>query len=299
MKHVVSVSLGSRTRDKTVEIELGGQRMMLERRGTDGDEKVARALFRDLDGTVDVLGVGGVELYLRVAGREHPLRSGIKMVADVKTTPVVDGRGLKHTLERRVFELAGRQMGGVPRYSRAFMNTGCDRYGMAEALTEVCDEVVFGDLMFALSLPMPIRSLRTLRRTARLTLPVVGRFPISMLYPTGHEQVTIEPKFSKQFGAADIIAGDFLYIRKHAPLDLAGKDVLTNTTTQADVDLLRSRGVRWLITTTPRFDGRSFGTNLTEAALTAHAGAKVPLDTEALNALIDELGIAPSVERLN
>jgi hypothetical protein len=179
------------------------------------------------------------------------------------------------------------------------MNTGCDRYGMAEALTEVCDEVVFGDLMFALSLPIPIRSLRTLRRTARVTLPVVGRFPISMLYPTGDEQLTIKPKFTKQFAAADIIAGDFLYIRKHAPDDLVGKDVLTNTTTQADVDLLRSRGVRWLITTTPRFDGRSFGTNLTEAALTAYAGATEPLGVDALNALIDELGIAPSVERLN
>ncbi|NOX61676.1 MAG: quinate 5-dehydrogenase [Chloroflexi bacterium] len=300
MKRAVSVSLGSKTRDKQVVIQLGDQTIQAERMGVDGDEQRARELFAELDGLVDALGVGGVELYLRVGEREYPLRAGLNLVRDVKMTPVVDGRGLKHTLERRVFELAAAELGGIPHFRRAFMTLGVDRYGMALAVDEVSDEVVFGDLMFALGLPIPITSLKQLGWLARLIVPVVARtFPISWLYPTGEQQETIEPKYEKYWNQADLIAGDFLYIRKHMPDDLSGKTIVTNTTTERDVELLRERGLRWLITTTPRYEGRSFGTNLMEAALTAYAGKNRPLTDDELNALINELGLKPNVQYLN
>jgi hypothetical protein len=54
-----------------------------------------------------------------------------------------------------------------------------------------------------------------------------------------------------------------------------------------------------VITTTPRYDGRSFGTNMMEAALTAYAGAGRVLTDAELNDLIDELDLRPSVARLN
>ena len=47
---------------------------------------------------------------------------------------------------------------------------------------------------------------------------------------------------------------------------------LTNTTTADNVDLLRKRGASKLITTTPRFEGRSVATNVLEAALVALSG---------------------------
>jgi hypothetical protein len=299
MKHVVSISLGSSTRNKSVVITLDGEPIRIERIGTDGDEAKARRLFAELDGKVDALGVGGVELYLRLEGREYPLRSGLSLVKDVRQTPCVDGRGLKHTLERRVFELAEPALGFRPHYRQAFMTLGVDRFGMAQAVAEVSDRVVYGDLMFALGLPIPITSLHQLRVLARLLLPVIGLLPVSMLYPTGAQQEKIEPKYPRYWAAAELIAGDFLYIRKHLPADLQGKTILTNTTTEQDVDLLRQRGLRWLITTTPRYEGRSFGTNMMEAALTAYAGKGRVLSEAELNELIDRLQLRPSVQRLN
>jgi len=299
MKHVVSISLGSSTRNKSVVITLDGEPIRIERIGTDGDEAKARRLFAELDGKVDALGVGGVELYLRLEGREYPLRSGLSLVKDVRQTPCVDGRGLKHTLERRVFELAEPALGFRPHYRQAFMTLGVDRFGMAQAVAEVSDRVVYGDLMFALGLPIPITSLRQLRVLARLLLPVIGLLPVSMLYPTGAQQEQIRPKYPRYWAAAELIAGDFLYIRKHLPADLQGKTILTNTTTEQDVELLRQRGLRWLITTTPRYEGRSFGTNMMEAALTAYAGKGRVLSEAELNELIDRLQLRPSVQRLN
>ncbi len=299
MKRAISISLGSSKRNKKVVLTFKGEPVSVERIGTDGDPDKARKLFAELDGQVDAFGVGGVELYLRIDDKEYPLRSGLGLIKDVHKTPAVDGRGLKHTLERRVFELAAPVLGGAPHYHRAFFTLAVDRYGMALAVDEVADEVIFGDLMFALGLPIPVKGINNLRRLGKALLPIMGQLPISMVYPTGEKQETIEPKFEKYWRQADIIAGDFLYIRKHMPADLSGKDLLTNTTTAADVELLKARGVRWLITTTPRYDGRSFGTNMMEAALTAYAGKGRPLTDDELNQLIDELGVKPNVERLN
>jgi hypothetical protein len=83
------------------------------------------------------------------------------------------------------------------------------------------------------------------------------------------------------------------------PRDMRGRTVITNTTTDENIALLRERGVRTVITTTPRYEGRSFGTNALEAALTAYAGKGRPLSDDELNALIDDLDLRPNVQHLN
>ena len=113
MKRAVSISLGSSKRDKSITINLGGQEILVERIGTDGDVAKARQMYLDLDGKIDAFGVGGVDLYLRLDKREYPLHAALKLVKGVTQTPLCDGRGLKHTLERRVFELAKPQLGNV------------------------------------------------------------------------------------------------------------------------------------------------------------------------------------------
>jgi hypothetical protein len=298
MKRAVSVSLGSSARDKRVEVDFAGTPVCVERIGTDGDVQAARRLFATLDGQVDALGVGGTDLYLRLGQREYPLHAALKLVQEVHCTPVVDGRGLKHTLERRVFELAESKLGGRPRFHSAFIPMAIDRLGLAEAVTEAADTVVFGDLMVGLGLPVPVRGIESYRRLARLLLPIVSHFPMSMIFygSSGAEQ---EPKYTRWFEEAELLAGDFLFMRKYMPRDLSGKVVVTNTTTQENVELLGSRGVREVITTTPRYEGRSFGTNALEAALTAYAGRGRRLSDEELNELIDELRLRPTVEALN
>ena len=299
MKHAVSISLGSSARNKKVEITLGGEKIVIERIGTDGDEKAARRLFAEMDGKVDAFGVGGVELYIRLGEKEYPLRSGINLIKDVRQTPAVDGRGLKHTLESRVMQIIEPQLDEPLSPRRAMMTLGVDRFGMAQSLVTAGFDTVFCDIMFGLGLPIPLHSLKSLRVLGGILLPVVGLAPISMIYPTGDDQNEIVPKYEKWFKYGSVIAGDFLYIRKHLPDDLSGQSIVTNTTTAADVELLRERGLKYLITTTPVFDGRSFGTNMLEAALTAYAGKGRPLTDAELVSLLDELGIGPTFQKLN
>ena len=95
-----------------------------------------------------------------------------------------------------------------------------------------------------------------------------------------------------------MIASDFLYVKRHMPLTMKGKVVVTNTTTAADVQFLRERGVAYLVTITPRLEGRSFGTNAMEAALVAAAGRGRLLTREEIREMLDRLEYQPSLEKL-
>lgn len=299
MKRAVSVSLGSPSRDKKVTIELKGMEISVERIGTGGDAQAARRLYAVLDGKVDALSVGGVDLYVHLDGRDYPIRAALKLVQDVHLTPLVDGRMLKYALEGRLIELARPLIGEWPRFQRAFVPFGTDRIGLISAVSTIAEEVWIGDLMFMFGVPYPIRGLAQFKRIARLLLPVAGFLPISMLFPPGSKDEAIHPKYEQTWHAADLIAGDMHYIRKYGPADMAGKTVVTNTTTPENLELLRQRGVQRVLTTTPRYDGRSFGVNMMEAVLTAYAGKGRALSLGELNALIDELELRPTLEVLN
>ena len=303
MKRVVSISLGSSSRDKVVQVDFKGETILVERIGTNGDVEKARRLYLALDDQVDAFGVGGVDLYLRLEGREYPLRAALKLVAGLKS-PCMDGRGLKHTLERRVFELAGPSLKSIygektiPQFKQAFVPVAVDRLGLASAVDGISDRIVLGDLMVALGIPIPVWGLTNFKRVARLLLPIVSYFPMSMLY-YGSNGAEREPKYIKYWLESDLLAGDFLFMSKYVADDLSGKTVITNTTTSANLEFLRERGVHLVITTTPRYEGRSFGTNVMEAALTALAGKERQLTDAELNSMIDDLDLQPSVEVLN
>jgi len=294
MKHAVSISLGSSKRDKRVVIRFKEEEVLVERIGFDGDVDAARRKYLELDGKVDAFGVGGVDLYLRLEGKEYPLRAALKLVEGVTKTPLCDGRGLKHTLERRVFELGEPLLGGRPHFHQAFVPMAVDRIGLAEAVEEVSDTVIIGDLMVGLGVPLPVNGVRAFKRVAKIMFPIVSYFPMSMIF-YGSDGAVHEPKYVKYFEAADLIAGDFLFMRKYMPEHLSNKTVITNTTTEENIALLASRGVKRVITTMPRYEGRSFGTNMMEAALTAYAGKGRRLTDEELNALIDDLDLRPTV----
>lgn len=296
---VVSVSLGSSTRDKIATARFLGRDVQLERRGTDGDMQRAIALIRELDGQVDAIGLGGIDLYLIAAGKKFVIRDAVRMAQAAHKTPVVDGSGLKHTLERRILEQLQEQGDIDFRGKRVLLTAGVDRFGMAETLPKLGAITRYGDLIFSLGIPIAINSLGMLKLLAWTLLPIICRMPFAMIYPTGDKQKEIVAKHNAHFEWADIIAGDFLFIRRYMPARMDGKIILTNTTTAADVELLRQRGAAMLVSTTPEIDGRSFGTNVMEGVLVSLLG-KRPEETTPEDYLhcLEQLGWKPRVTRL-
>jgi hypothetical protein len=186
-----------------------------------------------------------------------------------KKTPWVDGSGLKHTLERET--VAWLQDTGQLdfRDKRVLLMSAVDRFGMGEAIAQRAKQVVYGDILFGIGLPIAIRKWSTVRWLGRLLLPIITRLPFQWFYPTGEKQEVNTPKHRKYFEWADVIAGDWHYIRRYMPERLDGKIILTTSSRTKEVELLQSRGAAMLITTTPEIQGEAFATNVMEAALVA------------------------------
>lgn len=278
-----------------------GQPIVIERIGTNGDTKRAKQLLEELDGTVDALGLGGTDLYFRAGERKYLVRETASLVKNVRRTPFVDGGGLKASWEHwLITNYLPKQKGISFHGRRVILVSSVDRYGMAEAFTEAGADVIFGDFIFALGLPIPMRSLRSVKIAAALLLPVLSRLPIRFLYPTGKKQEEITPRHGKYFDWAEVLAGDFHFIRRFMPDDLRGRVVLTQTITKEDVEQLRRRGVWMLITDGPDMGGRSFATNVLQGVIVAVTGRQ-PDDLskeEYLQAALDA-GFLPRVEALN
>ena len=302
MKTVVSVSVGSSSRDHEVEAVLLGETFRIRRVGTDGDLRRAREVLQTLDGQVDAIGLGGLDIYLYSRNERYVLRDGKRLMDSVKVTPVVDGSGLKNTLERETIRHLVRD-GRIPLAGRkVLMVCAMDRFGMAEALEEAGARVTYGDLIFSLERDIPLRSHDELADHAARLLPEVCKLPISLVYPVGRSQSVIEPTAmtTPYYEENEILAGDFHFIRRRMPDRLEGKVVLTNTVTAADVEELRRRGVSWLVTTTPEFQGRSFGTNVLEAVLLALLGRRwEEVRPEDYLDLIRRLDLKPRILELN
>ena len=294
VKRVVSVSLGASGRDFCERLTLLGQEVVVERRGVDGDLKRAAALIRELDGHVAAIGLGGIDLYLGVGKTRYVLRDAARLAAQATRTPVLDGGGLKAGLEKRVVERLHAEVGLGDK--RVFMVSTVDRFGMAQALAETGAQMHYGDLVSILDMPLPMRSLTTVRGLARVILPVARYAPISCLYPTGAAQEQSEPtgryhrRYTRLYAWAEVLAGDWHLIRRYLPERLDGKTVLTNTTTAANVSLLRERGAARLVTTTPRLGGRSIPTNVLEAAFVAVTGGEL-LSPSALAGYVAQSGL--------
>jgi hypothetical protein len=299
MKRAVSISIGSSKRNKAVEVQLLGETIRIERIGTDGDMEKAARLYQELDGKVDAFGVGGADLGMLVDQRWYPLYSVQKMIRFIQKTPVVDGAGLKNTLEGRVAKFLDAKIPGYIQEKKAFITAGVDRWGMTKAFVEGGYECVFGDLMFGLGIPIPVRSVRGLKNLAAILLPIVGRIPFQWIYPTGEKQDQRIPKFVKYYQWAAVTSGDCHYVKRHMPERMDGKVIVTNTTTPDDVKLFQGAGVKYLVTTTPVMDGRSFGTNMMEASLVALAGKGRTLTHAELNDYLDRLGFEPQLQELN
>jgi hypothetical protein len=269
MKEIVSVSLGTSKRDKSQNVTLLGEEFLIRRVGTDGDVKKFAAMFRELDGKVAALGVGGADVYVAVGEKRYTFHQIKKLVADAVQTPVVDGSGLKHTLEREAIRRL--QHDGVVDFpkEKVLLVSAVDRFGMAQALIEVGAPTVYGDLMFGLGLPIPVRSYATVKILGNILLPIITRLPQQWIYPVGEKQESRAPKFPKAFQDATLICGDWHFIRRYAPDRLDGKTILTQTVRKADLDWLKTIGLRRVITTTPVMGGETFATNVMEGVVVA------------------------------
>lgn len=303
MQQVVSVSLGSSTRDHKVEVSVGGQRFEVRREGTDGDFEALKAKLRQYndDPAVAAIGLGGADLYLDAAGGRYWFREMRPLLQLVTNKALVDGGGLKSAVEadtvRYMVEQGGLSLAG----KRVLCTSAVDRWGLAHAFVEAGSPVTFGDLLWAIDIPVMISSPKVFAAVIKVIAPIAVQLPFKWLYPSVTDHTTQSkrtPLTDRLYAEHDIIIGDYKFVVQYMPDKLDGKWIVTNTTTEQDVEYLRERGVEVLITTTPVLEGRSFGTNVMEALLIASQGSNTALEPAEYLRILNENNLHPSIQFL-
>jgi hypothetical protein len=250
---------------------------------------------------VDAFGVGGGDLSMQVDDKKYVFHSVKPMVRFIKKTPVVDGSGLRNTLEKKAAPFILEHLGDYIKTmgKTAMIMTGSDRWGLTSSFLDAGFKCTFGDMLFSLEIPIPLHTAKQIKFLSALLLPIALRLPFHWIYPVGEKQEERKPKYPKYFKEVTVVAGDCHYIKRYMPDDMKGKIVVTNTTTPEDVALFKKCGVKYLVTTTPVLEGRSFGTNMMEAALVAISGKNRPLTWDEYNEMLAKLGFEPQLQELN
>ncbi len=295
MKKIVSVSLGSSSRDHSYKTELLGEEFEISRIGTDGDIAKMEELFGELDSKVNAFGMGGGDIYMRPAGRTYIMKDPYKWAKSAPSKPVCDGAFLKAVLEPMIIDKLFDQ-GILNPDQKTLVMTAVDRYYLAKSFVDRGSTCTFGDMAFSLDIPVAIRSLGMINFLSFLLMPIISRLPYHWLYPLGSKQNDPGSKPNRFFAWADVIAGDLHYIWKAMPPDMNGKIIVTNTTTEKNRKEFAKRGVKTLATFTPNMNGRTFGANVIEAMICGITG-KHPMETsvEEYKDIINKLGIEPNI----
>ncbi|OQX80104.1 MAG: hypothetical protein B6D61_02515 [Bacteroidetes bacterium 4484_249] len=297
---VYGISLGSSKRDHTGEIQIGWTHFKLIRKGTDGSIEKAATLFKQYDGKVDAFGLGGAVLNLPFNNHKYYFKELKQLSNAVNFTKIGDGNAVKGILSENALNAIKSE--GIQLQGMKTLHMGAiDRYSQAEVLVKNGCDIVFGDFMFGMGLPIPVRSLKTMNKVGSIALPVITQLPFRWFYPIGKKQdKKPSQKFKKYFQESELIVGDYIWMKVNLPDDLSGKIILTNTTTADDVEELKRRGLKMLVTTTPRIDGRTFGTNIIEAMLLCLIDkSEKEITDEDFRELINKIPVRPNIEKLN
>jgi hypothetical protein len=208
---------------------------------------------------------------------------------------------LRNTLEKKAAPFILEKLGDYINANgkTALIMTGSDRWGLTSSFLDAGFKCTFGDFLFSLEMPIPLHTAKQIKAVAALIMPIALRLPFHWIYPVGEKQEERKPKYPQYFKEVTVVAGDCNYIKRYMPDDMTGKIVVTNTTTPEDVELFKKCGVKYLVTVTPVLDGRSFGTNMMEAALVAVSGKGRPLTWPELSEMLDKLGFEPQLQELN
>jgi len=236
-------------------VELLDHAIEIRHEGCDTNLGVMAERIAALDGDVDAIALEGVAGKLRLGREAIEHADGGRLFAIARSTPVVDGSGVRAAMERWAVRLADEAEPGIWSRKRVLMVPGLNHDGLAQALGQFTEHLRYADpvVYFALPAPSTIASAEALSTAAGITLAQLRNAPFQRIFPRAGEPG--QRRNPQPFNWADVLAGDMGAIRRYAPRDLKHKIVVAERAETEDVTDLRERGASILVTTMPALRG--------------------------------------------
>lgn len=297
MKKIVSISLGKAEHDYEFTGTFLGKKFQIKRIGCDGNIDLVKKRVKEHDGQVDVIGLGGISAYFKIGNTVHIHQEAQSVIKQAKKTPIADGRGLKSILQGWTIRSINQRLKDLFNYENVLFLSGIAQYEMAQVMQEYTNNFSFCDPLIHFNTPYVLDSINALEYYATASMPVLTRMPYSWFYPKGWDGDQWKPLLiGKPFEKAEIIIGDYTYIRHYTPSMLPNKIVVTDSVDEAGIALLKKRGVRTIVTTVPDLFKQRIDINVMHALFAAYLDKKPQeINENDYLEIIDKANIEPRV----
>ena len=267
-------------------ISLLGERIELTHIDCQGQIETAVSHIKNYDAQVDAIAIVGATHHIQLGTEkiEH-LESGPLFTA-AQTTPVLDGTGILHAIERWAVRLVDEIEPGIWSQKKVLMTPGLNHGGMAESFQAYTSDIHYADPLVYFDLPSipAIGSKESLAAVAEPTIKQLKTLPYHTLFPYPSLQTNQPPHSNKPITEAQVIAGDIGAIRQIISSDLTGKTVVTTHVSKEEVKALRQQKLSILVTLFPNLshDTRKFAHHA-PATVEACLAALQPASEQPLN----------------
>ena len=252
-KRIVHLHLANDGLPKVSTVQLFGELFCVFSIPTNGDIDLIVSLIQkaDADPEVDAIALDGMPFEL-VLGRERIRHvEADKLAAAAKSTPLVDGSGVRGAFERWAIHLIQQRESGFFTRKRVLFAPGINHNGFVDGISNYTDNRRWAEPVLYYNLPSAVTSEASFRYITSRILDAAHAQPYRRIFPQAGQPA--RRRATAPFDWAQIIAGDMAAIRRYAPDSLEGKIIVAECASEQDLADIRRRGAYTLITTMPPF----------------------------------------------
>ncbi len=293
MKTVVGISLGSSKQDFDFTTRFLGQRLRVQRLGTNGSLTRALKLVRQWDGSAAAIGVGLVKDSDGFGSRAD--HHADKLAAAAERTPLTTGARLADIVQEWAVRHAQGELGHYFDNARVLFFSGLAARKLAQTMSEYTDNLRFADPLLQLGVPKLLGSLDALHLYASGT-HLVAQWVPPRLTPAPLLAQWSQHVLRHAMRKATVVVAPVHELDAFGAQELAGKTVVTSTVSDKRLAALRDKGVQMVIDGAPLVEGRVIAPDLMHAMIIAATG-KSPdqiLEDDLLE-ILASLQLAPRV----
>jgi len=295
MKKVVSVSLGSSSKDYEFKTRFLGKDFQIKRVGADGDEGKAWELLRRYQSEADAIGLGMLRDHYDIGSRWEVHADTDRLLKVVTRVPATTGANLRRMLQVRAVRHVQRKFGKYFNNNLVLFLSGMVNYDMAQAMGDYTSNLKFADAVLETGAPAVLTSLDQLEIYAR-----GAHFAAPVIPSKGLAKIPGVPRLkrgivSKEMAKCHVIVGTFDDIAAFGnPHNLDGKTLITSAIDDDRLDYFKDCNVNLVVDVSPKLFERVVGLNTIQAMiLAAMETTSEELSDHDLEEIVEELKIEP------
>ena len=276
MKTVISISLGSKSQDYEFTTRLLGERLHVQRLGTDGSVARAAKLLKQWEQHADAIGLGVVKDTSRIGAQRLVGADSARLKRIVTRVPLTTGERLADIFLEWALRHTQTELGHYFDNARVLFFSGMSNRKLAVAMSEFTQNLQFADPLLQLGVPKLLTSLDALGLYASGMHYARDWTPPRVITATVLKQWT-HFVLARALAKATVVVAPVHELDAFGLEELAGKTIVTSNVNERRLAHFKDSGVNMVVDGAPVLQGHVLGPEMLDAMIIAASG-KAPGD---------------------